>query len=86
MDPVRQLTVESGNEMLEDYKPGVIQEQLLRVLRCSKDTYYKILKLDENALEDNIKQAYRRISKIVHPDRNKDIHAKKAFQSKETSQ
>ena len=34
--------------------------------------YYKILELNENATQDEIKKSYRKLSLIHHPDRNKD--------------
>jgi molecular chaperone DnaJ len=34
--------------------------------------YYKILEIEENASEDEIKKSYRRLSKMYHPDVNPD--------------
>ncbi|KUJ19633.1 heat shock protein DnaJ, partial [Mollisia scopiformis] len=34
------------------------------------DDYYEILGLSQNGTENEIKVAYRRLSLIVHPDRN----------------
>ena len=34
------------------------------------DNYYKILELDENASEVEIKKAFRRLSFMYHPDKN----------------
>lgn len=36
--------------------------------KCSKDDYYKILNINSNATKDEIKQAYKKLMKIYHPD------------------
>jgi hypothetical protein len=90
IDPVKQPTVESGDESnspnLEDYEPDALKQELLRVLQWPDVAYYEILRLDERASEVDIKKSYHYRSRLVHPDHNKDVHAKQAFQSKEISQ
>jgi len=42
--------------------------------------YYKILEIEEDASEEEIKLAYRRLAKKYHPDLNKtDTNAKEKF-------
>jgi DnaJ-class molecular chaperone len=38
----------------------------------SSDSYYKILGIEENASQDEVKKAYRKLSLIHHPDKNKN--------------
>ena len=33
---------------------------------------YKILEIDHNATQEQIKKAYRKLSMVYHPDRNKN--------------
>lgn len=42
--------------------------------------YYKILGIQKNASEDEIKKAYRKLARQYHPDTNKDSSAHKKFQ------
>src|SRR5208337_3656722 len=41
--------------------------------------YHKILEIDENCSLDEIKQAYRRLAKKYHPDRNAAENAQQKF-------
>lgn len=44
-------------------------------------TYYEILGIDKNADKLEIKSAFRRLSKVYHPDLNHDNGAREMFQS-----
>ena len=44
----------------------------------SKD-YYKILEIDKNASDDDIKKSYRKLAKRYHPDVNKESNAENKF-------
>ena len=41
--------------------------------------YYKILELNPNADQEEIKQAYRRLARKFHPDVSKEPEAEKKF-------
>lgn len=44
------------------------------------EDYYKILEVEQTATADSITSSYRRLAKILHPDRNSRPDATEAFQ------
>ena len=39
--------------------------------------YYRILKLNERATEEDVKKNFRRLALFYHPDRNRGFHTEK---------
>jgi hypothetical protein len=58
-------------------------EEVVRILSWPKFAYYEILELKEGESDEKtIKRQYRKYAAFVHPDKNKDVQAQEAFQSK----
>ena len=55
------------------------QQKYLNVSRNIMKNYYQILEISQNADTNEIKKAYRRLSMIWHPDKNKDVNAHTKF-------
>ncbi|KAL2155433.1 hypothetical protein VTH82DRAFT_175 [Thermothelomyces myriococcoides] len=52
---------------------------VLRVRRCNPTDFYAILGLERDCLESDIKKAYRKLSLLIHPDKNGHPYADEAF-------
>jgi hypothetical protein len=57
------------------------REEVTRVRKCSKKDYYAILGLEGNCSGIEVKKAYKKLSLLTHPDKNKYKDAEKAFKS-----
>lgn len=53
--------------------------ELLDLVEEIPQTFYQFLSLDQDASPAEIKKAYRRLSLILHPDKNKDENAETQF-------
>ncbi|XP_044074898.1 dnaJ homolog subfamily C member 1 [Siniperca chuatsi] len=53
--------------------------ELLDLVEEIPQTFYQFLSLDQDASAAEIKKAYRRLSLILHPDKNKDENAETQF-------
>lgn len=58
---------------------NVVGGRSTRVITCAHRNYYELLGVDVNAGEDEIKAAFRRKAKELHPDVNKDDSAVAVF-------
>lgn len=45
--------------------------------KAKKKDYYKILNVDKNATDNEIKKAYRKLALIYHPDKNSETDLSK---------
>ena len=48
----------------------LLQEAKLELKKSKRKDYYKILAVDKNANEEEIKKAYRKRAMVHHPDRH----------------
>ena len=59
---------ESHRKYEEEKKEHKKQEEKKTYSRWDSTNYYEVLGIDENATKSEIKKAYRKLSKIYHPD------------------
>ena len=52
---------------------------VIRIRRCSKNSFYEILAIEKTASDGEIKKAYRKLSLLTHPDKNGYEGADEAF-------
>ena len=69
------LYKEFTKEVSEAQRAGEVE----RILSCFKLNPYEHLNLPFEATEDDIKKQYRKLSLLVHPDKNPHPRAKDAF-------
>jgi DnaJ-domain-containing protein 1 len=58
-----------------------VVREILRNKEGGRGAHYRVLRLTENATENEIKRAYRKLSLKVHPDKNSAPHAEEAFKA-----
>ena len=52
-----------------------------KIIQLAKTSHYQVLGVDKKATADQIKKAYRKLAKELHPDNNKeDPKAQEKFQ------
>lgn len=76
------MEMESYEEAVRDYEKAhrndktngeyrkLLQHAKLELKKSKRKDYYKILGVDKNANEDEIKKAYRKRALVHHPDRH----------------
>ena len=74
------MSSNSGNQSssARDYNQENL-EIIARILECNANEYHRILNIDENATEEDIKKSFTILAKLVHPDKNSAPGATKVF-------
>lgn len=75
MQDEEELYKEFSKDISLAQKAGEVE----RILSCFKLNPYEHLNLTFEATEDDIKKQYRKLSLLVHPDKNAHPRAKDAF-------
>lgn len=80
---ILQKLKEKNNQNLEKENSNFNSEsEIKRILNCDKNNHFEILGLQENSLDQEIKNKYKKLLKLIFPDKNKDSNSSTAFQCK----
>eukprot|EP00958_Prasinococcus_capsulatus_P003030 scaffold269_cov404-Prasinococcus_capsulatus_cf.AAC.34 len=68
-------------EFFDDVHKAARDAEVVRILSCFKPNPYEFLNVNFDAEEKEINRAFRKVSLLVHPDKNKHERAKEAFEA-----
>jgi hypothetical protein len=57
------------------------REAITKVLQCHEEDYFRILDLPESCTLKDVKNRYKKLSLVIHPDKNDFSDATRAFRS-----